>query len=647
MKKLLYLLAILVATSSFSQVIKHKIPVVLESTAAASGTATLVAIEADGTLSDSGMLPASAGSGLESVTEVSQGWRLIGRNPANFGNIGLGSIDFSSSSGVSSTRGPTGQYSMAIGNNLENPYNYTLMLGSYGIGASTNGLSNGNLFTTDGEVGQESYFYNNIYGSILTGFEQTMGTPGADLNTAVVYHGLMVGWNSEMYAGKDSAQIGHALLSGSASSTIVGQANLDITQTTATQLTTTTSAYNPRFIVGTGSWNSDSDVGTRRNGFVVMSDGIISAPELSIAEIDTPVVPTGASATFADRILITKEYADANYTGIAGAPSGLEKITETTTGWRYIGTDPAWYGNIGTGATDVSWSVGTSSVRVALGNYSFASGLNTEVSGQASAGFGELNVVTGAKSFASGKTNTVTGDEAGAVGWNNEIQVGGVRGFATGDGNTVVDSNGFASGNGVTSYGRAQFVVGYVNESYTPNVITINHATNRLFTVGIGGGNDGFHVMGDGIVKAPNMSIAEIDTESTALVTREYLENHWRVKLSLNAAQLKTLNSSPIEIIPTPGAGKYIVIHKADFNWQYGTTPFDANTIALEWVSGEDYWQMSHDMNLTSSRHRLGFFAGESTDYESGAIHVSANSNSTLTGDSIVDIYVTYEIITL
>ncbi len=57
-------------------------------------------------------------SGLEQIKEYSQvGWRLIGRNAADFGNIGVGAIDFSRSNSISTTLGATGYYSFAIGSN--------------------------------------------------------------------------------------------------------------------------------------------------------------------------------------------------------------------------------------------------------------------------------------------------------------------------------------------------------------------------------------------------------------------------------------------------------------------------------------------------------------------------------------------------
>ena len=65
-------------------------------------------------------LPAipNASTGLEAIDEGNGvGWRLIGRDPANYGNIGLGAVDISNSTGVTTTVGATGDYSFVANQN--------------------------------------------------------------------------------------------------------------------------------------------------------------------------------------------------------------------------------------------------------------------------------------------------------------------------------------------------------------------------------------------------------------------------------------------------------------------------------------------------------------------------------------------------
>ena len=65
------------------------------------------------------ILPASlVVTQLELITEGGNtGWRLRGRDPLDFGDIGVGALDFSSSIGPSSTRGALGDGSVAFGSN--------------------------------------------------------------------------------------------------------------------------------------------------------------------------------------------------------------------------------------------------------------------------------------------------------------------------------------------------------------------------------------------------------------------------------------------------------------------------------------------------------------------------------------------------
>ena len=61
-------------------------------------------------------LEANSSIGLEKTTENGQtGWRLKGRDPNNYGNIGLNAIDLSISNSTSTTYGATGNNSVAIG----------------------------------------------------------------------------------------------------------------------------------------------------------------------------------------------------------------------------------------------------------------------------------------------------------------------------------------------------------------------------------------------------------------------------------------------------------------------------------------------------------------------------------------------------
>ena len=77
------------------------------------GTANQVLTKVDGTdYNTAWTTPAAATpSQLEQITENGNtGYRILGRNPANYGDIGADAVDFSFSSGASTTRGATGAY---------------------------------------------------------------------------------------------------------------------------------------------------------------------------------------------------------------------------------------------------------------------------------------------------------------------------------------------------------------------------------------------------------------------------------------------------------------------------------------------------------------------------------------------------------
>jgi len=71
-------------------------------------------------------------SGLEKVSEgFNTGWRLIGMDPDNYGNIGNGAVDLSIQTLSSSVNGATGNNSFSAGLNNEASGNYSVALGSF------------------------------------------------------------------------------------------------------------------------------------------------------------------------------------------------------------------------------------------------------------------------------------------------------------------------------------------------------------------------------------------------------------------------------------------------------------------------------------------------------------------------------------
>ena len=331
------------------------------------------AIEALDTAIDAAVSP----TGLEAINEGNGiGWRLIGRNPANYGNIGANSVDFSNSTVTSTVNGVRGNTSISAGTNNRVDTDGSAVFGSDNVSLE------GTYSAADFLSGFQNTSYEWTSGTINVGYLNKLGTSGSTgSSNPVGYYSGALGYSNNIYGGRGTFGLGAGLLHGGAFCTVVGAANVDLTAATANQFwAQSNNLSNPAFIVGVGDVNSSSSANptfTRRNGFVVWRDGTAELPEATIAEIDTR----------GNKAVTTVEWVNAN-----ASPTGLEAINEGNgIGWRLIGRDPANYGNIGNGAVDFSLSTGASSDRGAIGNFSFVAGEDNEVKGDNETVFGWNN----------------------------------------------------------------------------------------------------------------------------------------------------------------------------------------------------------------------------------------------------------------
>lgn len=91
-------------------------------------------------------------TGFEEVTEDGKtGWRLIGRDANNYGNIGTGALDASYSNEASTTRGATGNYSVAVGQNTTASGIASFAAGNNSTAAGVNSTAMGNSAFVSGE----------------------------------------------------------------------------------------------------------------------------------------------------------------------------------------------------------------------------------------------------------------------------------------------------------------------------------------------------------------------------------------------------------------------------------------------------------------------------------------------------------------
>ena len=124
-------------------------------------------------------------------------------------------------------------------------------------------------------------------------------------------------------------------------------------------------------------------------------------------------------------------------------------------------------------------------------------------------------------------------------------------------------------------------------------------------------------------------------------------------KVSLTAAQIKTISSVPVSVIAAPGAGKVIEIVSAFLSFNYGTVTFDAAasfevSLYTDTAGGRQYTTANNILNRTSSTIQT-FDKDASTAsqlVDNKAIFIDGGDDSTV-GDSTIDLYIDYRIITL
>jgi hypothetical protein len=124
-------------------------------------------------------------------------------------------------------------------------------------------------------------------------------------------------------------------------------------------------------------------------------------------------------------------------------------------------------------------------------------------------------------------------------------------------------------------------------------------------------------------------------------------------KVSLSAAQIKTISTVPISVISAPGAGKVIEIVSAFLSFNYGTVTFDAAasfevSLYTDTAGGRQYSTANNILNKTSNTIQT-FDKDASTSsqlVDNKAIFIDGGDDSTV-GDSTIDLYINYRIITL
>ena len=132
-------------------------------------------------------------TGLEAIDEGNGvGYRLINKNPANYGNIGLNAVDISESNEVSTTYGATGAYSFATGSKVTASAAFSTAMGDRTI-------SSGYGATAMGQQSEASGFFSTAIGNITTSsgdYSTALGnntTASGSSSTAMGYYSTASG----------------------------------------------------------------------------------------------------------------------------------------------------------------------------------------------------------------------------------------------------------------------------------------------------------------------------------------------------------------------------------------------------------------------------------------------------------------------
>ena len=124
-------------------------------------------------------------------------------------------------------------------------------------------------------------------------------------------------------------------------------------------------------------------------------------------------------------------------------------------------------------------------------------------------------------------------------------------------------------------------------------------------------------------------------------------------KVTLTATQIRSISTVPISLIATPGVGKAIEVVSAFLRFNYGTVTFDAAasfevSLYTDTAGGRQYTTANNILNRTSSTIQT-FDKNTSVADQliaDKAIFIDGGDDSTV-GNSAIDLYINYRIITL
>jgi Collagen triple helix repeat (20 copies)/Head domain of trimeric autotransporter adhesin len=569
------------------------------------GTAGQVLAKIDATDFNTQWITPAAGdsSQLQKITEPSSstlsgytsGWRILGRDTANYGDIGTNAIDLSFSDGPSTTRGATGSRSIAMGDKTTASGGYSTAMGVNTTAVGNGSTAMGSATTASGANSTAIGTNTTASGSGSTALGASTAASGAS-STAIGASTTASGSSSTAMgqgtnaSGQRSTAMGHLSAAVGSVSTAIGSSTIASgPNATSMGAATKSKSYgelaigfnndtlavvsnnisndsNRIFTVGNGS-----NTNNRKTAFVIQQDGNVGINQRRPTEkldINGSIkIVDGTQG--AGKVLMSDANGKASWqTAAGGGASQLEKITEGGhTGYRILGSDTASYGDIGENAIDLSSSFSNSTTAGATGQFGLASGFQTSASGfastalgygssatnQASVALGYFNKATGPYATAFGRYATASGYAAKAIG--SFVNASGAGSTAFGTETNAIGNNSTAFGDNTKAKSYNETTFGAYNDTLaSSNPSTPAGDSNRIFTVGNGTSSapkTAFVIQQDGNVGVGDRQpTSTLDVDGSLSLPIDYFSN----SVTLTGAQYTVIMTAGGKTITLPAA---------------------------------------------------------------------------------------------
>lgn len=147
----------------------------------------------------------------------------------------------------------------------------------------------------------------------------------------------------------------------------------------------------------------------------------------------------------------------------------------------------------------------------------------------------------------------------------------------------------------------------------------------------------------DIINEASVQVIEDLETAGTSFMKR--------TATVISNAEILTLNSSPVELVPAPGAGKFILLHtiwlKTNFNSTDEVTNSGQAVNVFPEGEADRIFSLTANTSENTYEQAVQEFGSSTSDLENKAIVIQAEDGDYVEYDGTFEVFTTYEIITL